>query len=128
IERHLLKMVFKPEVVLIFASLILSTRCKAYNCPDNETLDLESDGYQYIRGQEPLISTLYREWWFFALYDPLVDVGCSIGHSVADPSKAFGLEGSGISGMLWTSVENNTGQDPINILDSYGFEQLLTMA
>ncbi|CAF1300500.1 unnamed protein product [Rotaria sordida] len=99
--------------------------CKPDNCPDDETLDLESDGYQYIHGEYPLISTLYREWWFFALYDPLVDIGFCIGYGVSDPSKAFGLESSDIAVMLWTSVANNTGQDPINILDSYGFEQFL---
>jgi len=66
----------------------------------HETLDLESDGYQYIRSHNPLISVLYSEWWFFALYDPLVDIGFCIGYSISDPSKTFKLENSVISGML----------------------------
>ncbi|CAF3652561.1 unnamed protein product, partial [Rotaria socialis] len=100
-----------------------SVECKFGICADNETLDLESDGYQYIRSEDPLISALYREWWFFALYDPLVDIGFCIGYSAMDPAKTFGLEASGIAGMLWTSVANNTGQDPTNVLDGYDFEQ-----
>ncbi|CAF4891386.1 unnamed protein product, partial [Rotaria sp. Silwood1] len=97
--------------------------CKFDNCLDDEILALESDSYQYVRGQYPLLATLYQEWWFFTLYDSLIDVGFCIGYSVLDPSKIFDLEGSDISRMLWTSVENNTGQDPISILDPYSFEQ-----
>jgi len=102
---------------------MILTECKLVRCPDNETLDMESDGYQYIRKKQPLIPVLYREWWFFALYDPLEDVGFCMGYSVTDPAKKFSLETSGLAGMLWTSVENNTGQDPIDILDVYDYEQ-----
>jgi len=102
---------------------MILTECKLGSCPDNQTLDMESDGYQYIRKKQPLIPVLYREWWFFALYDPLEDVGFCMGYSVTDPAKKFRLETSGIAGMLWTSVENNTGQDPIDILDIYDYEQ-----
>lgn len=118
-------MFFTMKYFLIFIAFrIISVECiKVQSCADNETLDLESDGYQYIRGKDPLVSTLYREWWFFALYDPITDVGFCIGYSVSDPSKSFHSEISGIAGMFWTSVSNNTGQDPIDILDAYDFEQ-----
>ncbi|CAF3850943.1 unnamed protein product [Rotaria magnacalcarata] len=116
-------MIYKAVVVVFLTLILASVECKFGICSDNETLDLESDGYQYIRSKDPLISALYREWWFFALYDPLVDIGFCIGYSAMDPAKTFGLEASGIAGMLWTSVANNTGQDPINVLDGYDFEQ-----
>ncbi|CAF1516166.1 unnamed protein product [Adineta steineri] len=115
-------MLFKKEILFIFTFLIILIGCKAEICPDNETLSLESDGYQYIRGKDPLISALYREWWFFALYDPIVDIGFCMGYGVADPAKTFSLQSSDIAGMLWTSVSNNTGQDPIGILDTYSYE------
>lgn len=46
-----------------------------------------------------------------------------MGYSVSDPSKTFKLEMSGIAGIFWTSVANNAGQDPINVLDMYSFDQ-----
>jgi len=109
-------------ITLFLFSLNVCVECTTINCPDNETLNLESDGYQYIRGKDPLIAALYREWWFFALYDPLNDIGFCMGYSVADPAKTFHLEASGVAGMLWTKVQNNTGENPINVLDVYKYE------
>lgn len=114
------------KIVLLFLFVSIfnrSSRAQFDRCADNYTLDMESDGYQYIRGQYPLLSTLYREWWFFALYDPVIDIGFCMGYSVSDPSKTFHLEMSGIAGMLWTSVANNSGQNPIDVLDTYRFDQ-----
>jgi hypothetical protein len=85
-------MAFKAGVVLILSFLVALVHFNFDRCPDNDTLDLESDDYQYVRKQYPLLSALYREWWFFALYDPLVDVGFCMGYSVADPGKTFHLE------------------------------------
>lgn len=123
VRIFLLKMVFRAGVVLTLSFFVAFVKCNSDHCPDNYTLGLESDGYQFIDKQYPLLSALYREWWFFALYDPIVDVGFCMGYSVSDPGKTFHLEMSGIAGMLWTSVANNTGQDPVNILDSYKYEQ-----
>ena len=92
------------------------------NCTDNYTLDMTSDGYQYLQSQHPSKSILYREWWFFAVFDPVADVAFCVGYSVSDPAKTFHLEMSGIAGMLWTSVANNSGQDPINVLDAYSYD------
>lgn len=116
-------MIFKTGIFVILAILVTLTESKSDNCADNETLSLESDGYQYVKHKYPLVSSLYREWWFFALYDPLVDIGFCVGYSVSDPAKSFHQEQSGISGMLWASVENNTGQNPIDFLDPYDFTQ-----
>ena len=118
-------MSLKIEIILIVICLNLNTfvECAFDNCADNETLNLESDGYQYVRGHDPLISILYHEWWFFSFYDPLVDIGFCVDYSVMDPAKKFDIAVSGISGMLWTAVENNTGQEPINILDPYLFKE-----
>ncbi|CAF1428710.1 unnamed protein product, partial [Rotaria sordida] len=92
-------------------------------CTDNETLTLKNDGYQYARGKDPLISALYREWWFFTLYDIQIDIGFCIGYAVSDPAKTFGEQGAAVGGMLWTSVTNNTGQDSIDVSDVYNYEQ-----
>lgn len=109
--------------ISIVVTLIGLSRGQFDRCVDNATLDMESDGYQYVRGQYPLLSALYREWWFFALYDPLVDIGFCMGYSVSDPGKKLHLETSGVAGMLWTSVANNSGDEPINVLDTYSYEQ-----
>ncbi|UJR29488.1 hypothetical protein I4U23_010700 [Adineta vaga] len=110
-------MIFR--LVLCFSLFYL--QCQSLNCPDNETLNMESDGYRYLRKKDPLISSLYREWWFFALYDPLIDIGFCVGYSVADPAKTFNLQMSGVAGMLWTSTKNNSNENLINLLDQYNF-------
>lgn len=120
---HLTKMIFRVGLILLACSSLIFVECKLGACVDNETLAMDSDGYRYIRKKDPLISALYREWWFFALYDPKVDIGFCMGYSVTDPAKTFGLQMSGIAGMLWNSVVQNTGVDPINVLDPYEYTQ-----
>ena len=119
----LFEMIAKQFIFLIFVFLITVVDCQIDSCADNATLGLESDGYRYVHGKDPLISALYQEWWFFALYDPQIDIGFFIQYGVADPGKTFGKQSSSITGLLWTSVANNTGQDPVNILDEYNYEQ-----
>jgi hypothetical protein len=38
-----------------FLNLNIFVECIFDNCTNNETLNLESDDYQYIRGHDPLI-------------------------------------------------------------------------
>ncbi|CAF1120555.1 unnamed protein product [Adineta ricciae] len=110
------------DLLIFFFSLIFISNA-SINCPDNETYNMESDGYRYLHKKDPLISVLYREWWFFALYDPKIDIGFCVGYSVADPAKTFHLQMAGIAGMLWTSTKNNSKNNLINILDSYEYSQ-----
>lgn len=116
-------MAVKQLTAIVLVLLVKLVYCRVGSCPDNDTLDLESDGYQYARGKEPSISGLYQEWWFFALYDPRIDIGFCMGYSVTDPAKTFGRQMYGIAGMLWTSVVNNTGQEPFNIVEPHSYEE-----
>ncbi len=67
------------------------------NYVDNQTPNFGSDDYQYIHD-----------------HDPFVDIEFYIDYSVSDSAKTLHLESSGISGMLWTTIENNTDQEPID--------------
>jgi hypothetical protein len=51
-------------------------------CEDNSVLGLSADGLQWVKGEDPLISWLYKEWWFFALYDEKADIAGAFGYSV----------------------------------------------
>ena len=111
------------EIMRMLMAVVLLNICQVDSCVDNETLGLENDGHLYEQGKGPLISALYQEWWLFTLYDPKIDVGFCVGYSVRDPGKTFGLQGSSVGGLLWNSMTNNTGQDPIDIADAYNFEE-----
>lgn len=51
-------------------------------CADTDVLGPSADGLQWHKGQDPLISWLYKEWWFFALYDEKADIAGAFGYSV----------------------------------------------
>lgn len=98
------------------------------NCTDSDILAAESDGYRWHKGRDPIISALYREWWFFAAYDAAQDVAICFGYSVSDPAKTFKQQSSGIAGMLWPSVMNNNTTKMVPFLDAYQFEDFSATA
>jgi len=94
-------------------------------CTDSDTLGLSSDGLQWVNDQNPIIEWLYKEWWFFAIYDEKADVAMAFGYSVTDPQQQLGLEATGIAGQWWPTVKNNPGNDMISIIDVYPFESFM---
>ncbi|CAF3799611.1 unnamed protein product [Rotaria sp. Silwood1] len=116
-------MIFEQKTIFVLILLVAQLVCQSDGCSDKETLILQSDGFQHVRDKDPLISALYREWWFFTLYDQQIDIGFCIGYGIADPAKTFGQQGATVGGMLWTSVTNNTGQNSIDVSDIYNYEE-----
>ena len=66
---------------------------------------------------------MYREWWFFALYDPSSDIAFCMGYAVDDPLGTFGGQKVGIAGMIWPSVKNyeQNGNIVLDVQDSFNY-------
>src|SRR3989338_3125216 len=86
-----------------------------FSCADNETLGMESDAFQWKKSENRLLSSYYREWWFFATYDEKQDVGFCMGYNVQDPLRTFHNDKSSMAGMIWPSVKNS--EQPSKVID-----------
>ncbi|EFC44937.1 predicted protein [Naegleria gruberi] len=78
---------------------------------------MQSDAFQWRKSENRLLSSYYREWWFFATYDPKADVGFCMGYNVQDPLRTFNKERSSMAGMIWPSVQKQ--QKVIDVEDYF---------
>ncbi|KAG2389362.1 hypothetical protein C9374_013922 [Naegleria lovaniensis] len=76
------------------------------SCSDNETLSLSSDAYQFPNHHpNNILEAYYHEWWFFAFFDPVQDIGFCVGYGVQNQLHAWDHNAlASMAGMVWPYV------------------------
>jgi hypothetical protein len=103
------------------------------SCNDTTILPLEADGIQWIKGRDPIISALYREWWFFAAYDPKANIAFCFSYGLFNPAKTLQYHPeASIASMVWPmGIKTKTGSiqslDKYHIDDFTGFKENATL-
>ncbi|KAF0980006.1 hypothetical protein FDP41_001159 [Naegleria fowleri] len=89
------------------------------SCSDNETLTLSSDAYQFPNHHSNnILEAYYHEWWFFAFFDPIQDIGFCVGYGVQNQLHAWDHNAlATIAGMVWPSVLKKQPNNNTNVLD-----------